>query len=64
MNELFEKYKNELQSAVVTPDCEDGHWQADQYLKNIALDAARGNLSVDEVTELIELYDRVEKWYS
>lgn len=64
MNKLFLEYKTEMQSLVDNDDYEYAHGAADDFLKQIAISAAKGELNEVEVVELIELYDNVGKWYS
>ncbi len=59
----FEYYKKEFENLIFISkyDKEEAHGTADYLLCQIALS---DNLTIQEKTELVDLYKQVEKWYS
>lgn len=57
----FETYKDALKECIENTDSEEAHIRADGILIKIALEM---DLTLEEKTELIELYNEVHKWYA
>ena len=45
-------------------DNESGHMEADVILKDIAISAANNQLTTTEVLDLIDIWNKVGKWYA
>jgi hypothetical protein len=61
----FEWYKENFEGLNNDGDVEGNHISADSILKMLCFDIAKGNgFTLNQVNILIELYDKIEKWYA
>ncbi len=63
MRKEFEDFKKALTECSFM-DNENGHYEADIILKEIAITASNGLLANNQVVELIAIWDKVGKWYA
>lgn len=61
---MISKYKQALIDLQSETDHEKAHFEADEILKNVAIDAAAGLINVGNVKDLIEIYSKILKYYS
>ena len=59
----FEQFSKSLNECIYM-DAETGHYEADIILKDIAIAASTGSLTTQQVLSLIELWNKVHKWYA
>jgi len=60
---IYEIFKQQLTECTFM-DNESGHMEADVILKDIAISASTGHLTTSHVLELIEIWNKVGKWYA
>jgi hypothetical protein len=62
-NELFNRFKTNLEMCC-TLDNESGHYEGDIVLKDMCISAANGLLNTKEVLDLIDIWNKIGKWYA
>lgn len=62
--ESFEKLIGLMKACEENTDYEVAHREADDILSLALIEAAAGNINMDQAQQLIDVYDAVGKWYA
>lgn len=61
--EKFEKFKKALEECTFM-DNESGHWEGGIILKDMCISASNGLLTTTQTLDLIDIWNKINKWYA